>query len=341
MKKPVTAIITAAIILASFTACTSNSEPDGGVSNNLSAISDDLVNSGNFHNNENSEAADPDPQKPELSENAKKLLSEIDVKSFTGPDGETVQAADAADIFDTRTEYVRDGSTGFKFDAAVKSDKYEFDENGAMIDPERTFTVLRYDFAYLRYCRPLFYRGEMPDKETEQKMISELPEDKWFKVKAGDKLDCGLTVKKALYERFPVDTKDAMRDNYIEFDGELALEGVLTYSKNDRAYASSMGDLSFIPDPTKTSGIPDCTIGMDTDDSVSRFMFSADNFLLFDGSGGWAVGTVDDIDKDYIFGDDDLVRVKVTLKNLVYNGKISTDFPLFYAEIVDIERVEE
>ena len=184
--------------------------------------------------------------------------------------------------------------------------------------------------------------GEMLDKDVEQQMIDELPEDKWFKVRAGDKLDCGLTVKKAVYEHFPADVRVTRRDNYIEFDGEVTLEGIMSAVKNDDAYLVKMNDLTFKPDPTKTSGIPDCTTELVGEDVIERLMYNADgDYYLTDGYAAWIIGTVDDIDSDYILGDDDVVRVKVTLTNVKYGGILSVDLPSFYAEIVDIERIDE
>ena len=243
----------------------------------------------------------------------------------------------------TRGLHTEEGSPGFKSDSAMVSNKVEVDADGNIINPKSESTVLRYDFAYIRYRRPLFYKGEMLDKAAEQTMIDELPEDKWFKVKAGDKLDCGLTVKKAVYERFPVETHAATRDNYIEFDGEITLEGLLFAVNNNNDYLVEMDDLTFTPDPTKTNGIPDCIVELNTSTNyvISRMMYSDGDYVLTDGGAAWIIGTIDDIDKDYIFGDDELVRVKVTLTNVKYGGILSVDLPAFYAEIVDIERVLE
>lgn len=290
--------------------------------------------------NESTESGESE-LKQKLSDEEMKLISELKIQSFVGPDGEIVQATDAADVFDTEAPHTEIGSPGFKFNSKAISDEMEFDADGNMIDPEMVSTVLRYDFAYIRYRRPLFYKGEMLDEAAEQKMIDELTEDKWFKIKEGDKLDCGLMVKKAVYERFPVETCVPTRDNYIEFDGEITLEGLLYTVKNDRDYLVKTGDLTFIPDPTKTSGIPDCTRELDPNNFISRRTYNGGStYVLTDGGVDWIIGTVDDIDKDYIFGDDELVRVKVTLKNIKYGGILTVDMPAFYAEIADIERVD-
>lgn len=80
---------------------------------------------------------------------------------------------------------------------------------------------------------------------------------------------------------------------------------------------------------------------MDGEDVIERRMYSADgDYYLIDGYAAWIIGTVDDIDSDYIFGDDDVVRVKVTLTNVKYGGILSVDLPAFYAEIADIERID-
>ena len=106
MKKQITALITAALILANFTACSSSNDPINASLENMSNISDNSDNKiENSSSIDNSEIIDPEPPKPELSEESKKLLSQIEIQSFVGPDGETVQAADAADVFDTRATH--------------------------------------------------------------------------------------------------------------------------------------------------------------------------------------------------------------------------------------------
>lgn len=343
MKK-FTAIICTLALLTAFTGCnnseTSGNAPDSG--NSVSAPESTVGSLDSSYNSDNSESTPEISESvPEqrLSDEQLEMISKLKIQSFVGPDGETVQAADAADIFDAEAPHTEIGSSGFKFDSTAVSDEMEFDADGNLIDTEMISTVLRYDFAYIRYRRPLFYKGELLDEAAEQEMIDELPEDKWFKIKAGDRLGCGLTVKKAVYERFPVEIRVPTRDNYIEFDGEVTLEGLLFAIKNDDDYLVRMNDLTFIPDPTKTSGIPDCTQGLDTDHVILRGMYPNGDNVLADGTAAWVVGTVDDIDMDYIFGDDELVRVKITLSDVKYGGFVSVDLPAFYAEIVDIDRI--
>lgn len=347
MKKhiKVTALLFTLAILANMTGCEkSESSPrvsdnensvsanestvNGGDSSDSSGVSDnsestpDSVPESSSSTPKSSQSSSSTP-KHEFTDEELEIIKKYGILNFVAPDGETVQVTDADEIFDTREDHEEIGSPGFKFDQ--KSSNYN---------------VLRYDFAYMRYRRPFFYEGEILDDDVERKMIDDLPEIEWFKVKADDKLDCGLTVKKAVFERFPVDSFEPIRDNYIEFDGEVTLEGLLFTVKNENDYLVRMNDLTFTPDPTKTNGIPEAARQFEPDYDIGRWMYSPEDYVLTDGGATWVVGTVDDIDKDEIFGDDIVARVKVTLTNIKYGGIVSVDLPAFYAEIVDIERID-
>ena len=159
--------------------------------------------------------------------------------------------------------------------------------------------------------------------------------------KGGDKLDCGLTVKKAVYERLPVQTNYPTRDNYIEFDGEITLEGLLFTVQNNRDYLTQPGDLVFSPDATKTSGLPVSNAQFENDYDAYYTTGPNGEFVMMDiGSYGWQIGKADEIDRDAIFGDDEVVTVKVTLRNVRYGGIYTYDMPSIYAEIVDIDRID-
>ncbi len=336
MKK-FTAIICTLALLTAFTGC-DNGETSVSASESESSVSTAEITSNDTSSSESTpdsseslpesteslpESSSDSVPEPKFTDEQLEIIAKYGILNFVAPDGETVQVTDAAEIFDTRDPHDEIGSPGFKFDSKSS-----------------TSTVLRYDFAYIRYCRPFFYEGEFLDAAEEQKMIDELPEIKWFKVKAGDKLDCGLTVKKAVFERFPIDTSDPVRDNYIEFDGEVTLEGMLWAVKRDD-YLLKTNDLSFMPDPTKTNGIPACKRQLDPSGGLQSMMSSDGNYVLSDIGTNWIVGTIDDIDMDEIFGEKDLVRVKITLTNVKWGGIVSVDLPAFYAEIVDIERIDE
>lgn len=331
-------ILGLAVILGlSLLGCADKTNPEG--SSDISDNSPGTSVSENIVNSSNSSAESTESTTPEsgyiLTD---KMKGEIVKDSFVGPDGETVRLSDAADIFDTSVRRPEGGSPAVNY------------YNGTCItdDPDNTWvsTVARYNFAYIRYCRPFFYAGDVLNETERDEMRDALPEVEWFKVKPGDNLDCGLTVKTALYERFPVpdNYQTLVRDNYVEFDGEITVEGILYTAQNPRDYLTQPGDLVFVPDPTKTKGLP----------AGGDFAFDKYNYNIFISMGngdikyvmadiginGWLIGKADDIDAGEIFGNDEFVPVKATLKNLRYGGVKNIDMPAMYAEIVDIERVE-
>ncbi len=271
-----------------------------------------------------SESTESTPLESKFTEEQLKLLEPPAITSFLGPDGETLLATDAADIY--------------------KGSGYWPNP-----DDMETFVtaVLKYDFAYIRYARPFFYAGDMLDENAQQEKLDALPEAEWFKVRVGDKLDCGLTVKKAEYERYAVlgntvEFGGPILNNTIEFDGEITLEGVLHTAQSTQDYLTKPGDLIFAPDPTKTSGIPAITNSFDEQIYNIYYGMGSGNiqFVMSDiGYYGWIIGKADEIDKDEIFGDEELVPVKVTLTNVKAGGYTNPDMPTMYADIVNIERV--
>lgn len=286
------------------------------------------------------ENVDTSTSEPEskLSEEQLKLVSALKHQSFIAPDGEEVKAEEADYVFDSTGDYIKDGSSGTKFYIGNEC-------NGNITDMEIVQTVLRYNFAYIRYCRPFFYAGEVLNESESEELLNSIGDVEWFKVKAGDKLDCGLTVKKALYERIPTNYGEQTIDNYIEFDGDITLEGVLYTANNPNDYLTKPGDLIFVPDPTKTSGLPTSAIRFDnnyiyygmglTPDSEIEYVMSDVGYL------GWTIGKADDLDnKDAIFGSGEYAHVKATLTNIKFSGDVNSEMPTMSAEIVDIERMD-
>ena len=202
------------------------------------------------------------------------------------------------------------------------------DENGMpQTDNALVNVMLTFDFAYMRYARPYFYTGEhIEDEEREV-----LPEMEWFKVREGDKLDCGLTVKKALFEMYPVLGWEHLTHlQTIELDGEITLEGMLFATTNPNDYASKVGDLNFFVDPTKSEGIP--VVRLDHDKNEEWYNIGNIND--------------DDFDESAVFGGDEFVRVKATLKNVkldVFDEFAGGGFGGcdITADIVDIDRIDE
>lgn len=341
MKKSVfiMALSLSVAILSGIAGC---ADKENSESNLKSTSATDNYNESSDSTTESTEGTSPESK---LSEEEQTLISKLKQQNFLGPDGETVKAEDAGYVFDTYSDFIEDGSSGSKF-KTVMYDDVAFDENGEMIEPELISTVLRYDFAYIRYCRPLFYAGEVLNESEREELINSIDDVKWFKVKAGDKLDCGLTVKKALYEHFPVIYGNPTRDNYIEFDGEITLEGVLYTAQSTQDYLTQPGDLIFVPDPTKTSGLPISSITFEDYACIFYGMFSSPDssieYVMSDaGYLGWIVGKADDLDnKISIFGNDEYAHVRATLTNIKFSGDVNIDMPTMSAEIVDIERMD-
>ena len=334
MKK-LTAVICALALLTALTGCNNNETSDSGPENTgVSAPESTTENTESSDSSENSESTTESTSVPEqrLSDEQLEMISGLKMQSFVGPDGETVLMTDALDA-------VKDEAGGKAYDQTV-----ETLEMVTLVD-----TMFTFDFAYIRYARPYFYTGKhIEDDEREI-----LPEMEWFKVREGDKLDCGLTVKKAQFDMFPVlGWENLTYLQTIELDREITIEGMLYATTNPNDYASKVGELNFIVDPTKTEGIPVVRLDHDRNEvwyNLNRIMnhdFEPE-YIESDVRNMWYIGNIDDdnFDESSIFGGDKLVNVKVTLKNVkleVYDEFAGGGFggEKVTAEIVDIERID-
>lgn len=349
MKK-FTAIICTLAMLAALTGC-GNKETSGSVpeSDGVSAPDSTINLSDNSEStHESLDNSVPPAPEHELSEEAKALATKLKQQSFVGPDGETVvYVNDAEDI------YIKEDS-GRYYDNELLTDEngaYVLDENGMpkYKDDEWVDTIIKFDFGYMRYARPYFYctKDGYPDDEqldALDKQFAELPEKEWFKITAGDKLDCGLTVKSVEYLRYPI-VHTPLIHQKVEFDGELTLEGVLfiTTNPNDYLTGAGAGWLEFFPDTSKAVGLPVFSTFYDVEtvhlrNKLDKYYVEGDF-----GAYPWLVGHIDDgsIDRQAIFGDEGAAMVRVTLKNLNVNS-YNADFlqTEFHAEVVDIERID-
>lgn len=343
MKK-ITAILLTAALLAALTGCgkteensqsvqssdngSSPSVPFGHESSMTESVPESSTNSG-IESSANINTESSDIPESKLSAEAQRLLSELKITSFVGPDGITVQAEDADDIYDSGIGHLIDQT---------------YDENGILLSEETTSMVLKYDFAYIRYARPYFYMGDFPDEETFKERDEEtakLPETEWFKIKAGDTLDCGLTVTRAEYLHNPV-MQYTLNKMEIDFDGELTLEGTLFITTNDSDYVLDVGDIQFVPDPTVTKGIPVISAEYDPQLDIFRASYINSDIGYVESDIGdycWVLGNINDtdIDRDEIFGGSSVAHVRVTLKNI--RGAVGSPFTNFCAEIEDIEKI--
>ncbi len=347
MKK-FTAFICTLALLTAFTGC-DNSETSRSALNSENSVSapestvNDLENSDNSKSTPESSESVPETL---LSNEQLEMISGLKMQSLVGPDGKTVSMTDAVNATNNNIEklYSQELLTDENGD-------FILDENGMpQTDNALVNVMLTFDFAYMRYARPYFYTGEhIEDEEREV-----LPEMEWFKVREGDKLDCGLTVKKALFEMYPVLGWEHLTHlQTIELDGEITLEGMLFATTNPNDYASKVGDLNFFVDPTKSEGIPVVRLDHDKNEewyNLNRFIYTEydEQYYESDVANMWYIGNIndDDFDESAVFGGDEFVRVKATLKNVkldVFDEFAGGGFGGcdITADIVDIDRIDE
>lgn len=306
MKKSLAIILLSAILL---TAC-DNTEK------NNSDNSDSSVNQSSSNNYESSNA---DSEKWYYSD-----IEKLGMETFTDVLGETVSLYDAVDAY-----YAYEGSDTI---------------------------ALKFDFGFIRYARPYYYEkaisGDFQESidriDSEQKpIIDALPEHEWFKVQKGDKLDCGLTVKNVEYNIIPEYMFEGysgwMKEERIDFDGKLTLEGYL-YCVQSSDYLLSAGDVLFYPDISEVSGIP--VILPYYDDIPSDYIFSTfletkdgDVYISSDIGGAWYLGSKNEGFDTSIFGGEEAVKVKVTLNN-IYALAQDSGLPAFGRINADVEEIE-
>ena len=313
MKKILTVITTIALLasLSSLTGCSnaegtptdSNSEPvsqtsETGPDNDFQ--SSDIYTGSGLQDHENLDIPDINSE-----EYIRAQIEAFDMDDFPAPDGEILKKADAVGI--------------------KGSDNYVY--------------AVTYDFAYMRKVQPIFV-STLDDPNSfdwdtmEFKSEPEIPEDLgWFKIKAGDVLDNGLTVKSAeisLGKGF-----DGMvYGTSAEFEGELTLEGVL-YCYPEDGYNIDKGAVIFFPNAVKHPEL--VTPYDDYDFEPNYFCAPGSNFaLLYSGREIWLggeSGLPDGISE--LFADTDAVKAKVTLTGLGYR-RTTTGVKIF-AEIKTAE----
>ena len=328
MKKQITAIITAALILANFTACSTSTDTLG----NSSDISDEI--SGSVSNNSEHGISNTDSDSSSntpissaestfsSSENISSGITE-DLnpssvnnfpESFTGYLGETLHGADASEQFGNVVFF--DGFTYLRwmkpiFDSTLKTpDLINWD----------TYDIAKYDTAEKRN------------------------DPQWFLAKTGDKLENGLVVKSAScgFEeaRFTDGTKAILLvESAISFENTLTLTGVLYCEPEDDVYVIP-GDLVFFADPTVGPNVPVISQSGKKAGEYSLNKYVAANFAaVFDGK-VFNVGNLESaaVDLSGIINEGESCEVRVTLDNI----KITTSERFMggaFADIVSIEKI--
>ena len=303
MKKmrTIAAIIITLALTANLAACSKTPAEDGqqnSDSGSSAADSQQSPNSGQQSSDDGSSADD----------DVRARIDAFNVEEFTAPDGSILKRSDA-----------------------VKAQGTE----------SMTFAV-GYDFAFIRYAQPVWGSSvDDPDYmnwdtlETSGEPLEFPANAKYFRVKAGDTLENGLTVKNAeYYYGYGVD--DTTFANTVEFDGELTLEGILYYVPFDTEYVIGKDDVFFFADPTKCDSIPMPILNapllenwVDTD---SEFAVSYDGQRIRAGNLADLPDSVSQLLKEK-----NGVRVKATLRNVRLEVKMYG--PTMFAEIVSAEKV--
>ncbi len=126
--------------------------------------------------------------------------------------------------------------------------------DGELIEDE----MYKFEQSYIRYTKPIFYSTfDDPDLINWDTMKFSVDFDRgqkadgFFKVKAGDKLKNGLTVKSADIYIYHGD----YCQSHIEFEGELTLEGIV-YRVPEDVYGSFQDEIFFFIDSTKSTNFP-------------------------------------------------------------------------------------
>ncbi|MCM1055486.1 MAG: hypothetical protein NC394_08195 [Bacteroides sp.] len=215
-----------------------------------------------------------------------------------------------------RTEYIAGDPYAAQREQAV-IDACNVEEvplpDGSRVGPDEASETfgdkIVYDFAYLRYAKPIFFNTidepEIFDFDTYSFLV---PDDEtlhvgygYFKVEAGDVLENGLTVKSASlgYERGEYTSR-------IVLKGEITLEGILSRRN---------GMIEFYPDPSKNAVPMIFAEGSELSEAVlPNYYTDLDNFALV--SGAEKIYPSNDIYAEDIFKSADYVKGSLTLRDM-------------------------
>ncbi|MCH5321618.1 MAG: hypothetical protein J1E36_07620, partial [Eubacterium sp.] len=254
---------------------------------------------------ENSSSTSDSPE-TSVDPQTQALIDAFALDSFTAPDGSTFNKSEA--VYAAASE---DGST----------------------------YAIGFDFSYMRYAEPLFDstfdNPNLIDWDTLEfnTDIGFLVENtNYFKVKAGDTLENGLTVESAQYW---INSAGEMFSSEIVLSGELALEGILYCVAENPEYVDEQGDLMFFADSTKSSFVP---MPNSSVDFTEKWTDTSDNFAaVFDGK-RIHFGNINDVSVDLsdTFRNSSYVEAKITMKGVrVMYTENGGGF--VYAEPVDVE----
>ncbi len=179
---------------------------------------------------------------------------------------------------------------------------------------------LDFDFSFIRYAQPIYYStfddSDLINWETRDFKNNvdtmHIENKKYFKVKTGDKLENGLTVKTAKYRVYKTGTVSI---SDIEFDGELTLPGIL-YCSPKPGYNVYKGDLWLLVDPREFGFLP--VAASDGEDRPEIWVANDAKLAIVSDKTFLRVGNINEIPTDLskIISLGKYAKVKATIKNL-------------------------
>lgn len=291
MKK-ILAVITAISVLTSLTACNAENDRNG-----------DPLSGNQSSDQSNDQSSDQSSSDPDPVIDIRAVIDAFDMDDFPAPDGTVLKKADAT-----------------------------------LVEGSGSFThAVGYEFSYARKVMPFFRSSiDEPDMINWDTLeftpaLPEAPEvPGYFKIKAGDVLDNGLTVKSAkIYFGHGMD--GILYRNEAEFEGELTLDGVL-YCYPEDGYNIDKGDVIFFPNTAKHSDL--ITLYSEIDRGLGTFWDNKHGLVIASGA-NINLNNESDLPSDIseMFRHEDFVKARVTLKDISY--RMTTMGVLAFADIVD------
>lgn len=230
----------------------------------------------------------------------------------------------------------------FPLDAFIGFDGKEVKKTDAIgaMQGEGEQIYLTYDFAYLRYAKPVWkntlLNADLVDWETYEfndDTERRISDPDYFSVKAGDVLDNGLSVKNATTIFYPQSVAEESGGSGLEicqsrstvnFEGQLTLNGILHCVSGDADYIDNDGDVFFYADPSDGKLITPSKENLRMERLVSIVDTVAEFALLCDGQ-RFCLGNINEgnvIDLSGVINKGEYRNVTVTLDSVrtVFTG---------------------
>lgn len=297
MKRQITAVITATLILANLTACSANNEPISNPSNNSSDISNN-------------------------SSNDLKTGFEDPVNS----DDDHSQTGSGSDEIISKFEWVFDDPIDFSSAVAIN---YNLEEMPLSELADGNWAAVKCNYVYLAEPVGIFYNSidNYDQYDKEDLTFKNSPENALYnykRYKVGDKFG-NLTLTRAETE-FNIECFDNspryFNGGTAWFDGEITLTGYCAISAGDGGYILER-DIHFIPDE-KSNALPIMNYYLDENKYAALFSGAeGDLCWLSEYYAPILLGNTDDysgIDLTGLPNDGSFVKVEVTIENLICRG---------------------